>query len=310
MKLGPTLAAAAVGAVLLASTTACGSSSSATPSAGADAPRGSSLPNVKPDAAAVKLLPANLQKGGTITMAADLHYPPTSFLDDDNKTPIGYNVDIAKLLGEKLGLKVDVKNVAWDSLIPGLAAGRYDFTATNMSPTPERLKVLDMISYWSDGSSLVISKGNPLKLSITDTATLCGHKIAVTTGSTQQETYLPEISADCQTQGKPAVSAVVLPNVQAALTQLASKRIDGVFSDTPQVAWAAKKQPQAFELFPEQYKKKVGDNIVALGLPKNSPLVDALHAAMQSLMDDGAYKTALAKWGLAAGAIPTSELLK
>ena len=36
-------------------------------------------------------------------MAADLHYPPTSFLAEDNKTPIGYNVDIATLLGRRLG---------------------------------------------------------------------------------------------------------------------------------------------------------------------------------------------------------------
>ena len=55
-------------------------------------------------------------------MAADLHYPPTSFLAEDNKTPIGYNVDIATLLGETLGLEVEVKNVTWDGVIPGIAA--------------------------------------------------------------------------------------------------------------------------------------------------------------------------------------------
>ena len=134
-----------------------------------------------------------------------------------------------------------------------------------MSPTPERLQVLDMITYWSAGSSLVTSKGTPLKLSITDQMTLCGHKIAVVTGSTQAEKYLPQISGDCSAQGKPAVDTVVLPNVQGALTQLASKRIEGVFNDTSQLAWADKQQPQAFELFPQQYKKKVGNSIVALG---------------------------------------------
>ena len=46
-------------------------------------------------------------------MAADLHYPPTSFLAEDNKTPIGYNVDIAQLLGKKMGLKVKIKNVSF-----------------------------------------------------------------------------------------------------------------------------------------------------------------------------------------------------
>ena len=52
-------------------------------------------------------------------MAADLHYPPTSFLAEDNKTPIGYNVEIAQLLGKKMGLKVKIKNVSFDSVIPG-----------------------------------------------------------------------------------------------------------------------------------------------------------------------------------------------
>jgi polar amino acid transport system substrate-binding protein len=304
MRVGTSLAAAALGAVLLVTTSACGGADGA---ADRDAPAGS-LPDVEPDPEAVKLLPADLQEGGTITMAADLHYPPTSFLDKDNKTPVGYNVDIATLLGDALGLDVQVKNVTWDGVIPGIAAGRYDFTATNMTPTPERLEVLDMITYWAAGSSLIVEKGNPEDLSLTDQS-LCGKKISVMTGSTQQETYLPEISESCEANGEDAVEAVVLPNVQGALTQLASKRIEGVFSDTSQLAWAAKQQPQAFELLSPQYQKKEGNDIVALGLPKDSPLTPALHAAMQYLMDDGAYQAALDRWGLGAGAIPTSKVL-
>jgi polar amino acid transport system substrate-binding protein len=288
---------------------ACGGAAGGTSGGAGAAPTGS-VPAVQVDPAAVKLLPASVKERGTLTMAADLHYPPTSFLDTDNKTPIGYNVDIANLLAATLGLKVEVKNVSFDSVIPGIAAGRYDFTATNMSPTPERLKVLDMVTYWSAGSSLIAAKGNPAQLSLADQSTLCGHQIAVLSGSTQAEKYLPQISDDCQAAGKPAVDAVVLPNVQAALTQLASKRIEGVFSDTSQLGWAAKQQPQAFDLLPQQYKKKVGNSIVALGVAKNSPLAPALHAAMQSLMAGPAYKATLDKWGLGTGAISSSELLK
>ena len=199
--------------------------------------------------------------------------------------------------------------MTWDGVIPGIAARRYDFTATNMSPTAERLEVLDMVTYWAAGSSLIVTKGNPLDLSVADQST-CGKKISVMAGSTQQETYLPEISRTCEANGEDAVEAVVLPNVQGALTQLVSKRIDGVFSDTSQLAWAEKQQPQAFELVSPQYQKKEGNDIVALGLDKDSPLTPALHAAMQSLIDDGAYQAALDRWGLGAGAIPTSKVLK
>ena len=309
MRVGTNLASAALGAALLVAISACGGGASADDSPGADATPADTVPQVEPDPAAVKLLPADLQQGGTITMAADLNYPPTSFLDEDNTTPVGYNVDIAHLLGEKLGLTVNIENVSFDSVIPGLAGGRYDFTATNMSPTAERLEVLDMITYWSAGSSLAVSTGNPENLSLADQST-CGRKIAVMSGSTQAEIYLPEISEACESSGQAAAEAVVLPNVQAALTQLDSKRVDGVFYDTSSLAWAAKQQPQAFELLAPQYQKKQGDNIVALGLAKDSALTPALHAAMQSLMDDSAYQAALDRWNLGAGAIPTAKVLK
>ncbi len=93
-------------------------------------------------------------------------------------------------------------------------------------------------------------------------------------------------------------------------TQLSSKRVDAVFYDTPSLAWAAKQQPQAFELFPKQYVKKEGDDIVALGLEKGSPLTPALHAAMQSLIDGPEYKATLEKWGLGSGAIPSASVAK
>jgi polar amino acid transport system substrate-binding protein len=303
-------AAAGLGSLLLVATSACGGSEAASSdqSSGAKGSFKEIAAAVKPDAAAVELLPADVKEAGVVTMAADLHYPPTSFLAQDNKTPIGYNVDIATLLGKKLGLEVEVKNVTWDNVIPGIASGRYDFTATNMTPTPERLEVLDMVTYWAAGSSLIVAKGNPLGLSLADES-ICGKKIVVITGSSQQQDYLPLISEDCEAAGQEPVEGVALGNVEGALTQLVAKRIDGVFSDTSQLAWAAKQQPQAFELLSPQYVKEEGDDIVALGLPKDSPLTPALHAAMQSLMDSPAYQATLDRWGLGAGAIDTSEAL-
>jgi polar amino acid transport system substrate-binding protein len=303
-------AATGLGSLLLVATSACGGTEAASSdeSSGAKGSFKEIVAAVEPDPAAVALLPADLKEAGVITMAADLHYPPTSFLAQDNKTPIGYNVDIATLLGKTLGLEVEVKNVTWDNVIPGIASGRYDFTATNMTPTPERLEVLDMVTYWAAGSSLIVETGNPLGLSLADES-ICGKKIAVMTGSSQQQDYLPLISENCEAAGQEPVEGVVLGNVEGALTQLVAKRLDGVFSDTSQLAWAAKQQPQSFELLAPQYQKEEGDDIVALGLPKNSPLTPALHAAMQSLMDSPAYQATLDRWGLGAGAIDTSEAL-
>ena len=307
------IALAAIACIALGVTAGCASSGG---DGSASSPSGTGTPGtvgdistgVSPDPAAVKLLPASATAKGTITIALDLEYPPTSFLSS-SKEPEGFNVDIARLLAAKLGLKLQIENVSFDTIIPGLTGGRYDFTASDMSATAARLKVLDMINYWADGSSLGVKNGNPQNLDI-NTTSICGKSIAVMTGTTQQETYLPALSKNCTANGKPAVNAVVLPNVNAALTQLSSGRIDGIFYDTPSLAYAAQQHGGIFSLIPDQYAKpaSLGTSLVAIGLPKNSPLTKAMQVAMQSVIDSPLYLKALNNWGLGAGAIKTASI--
>ena len=260
---------------------------------------------VQPDTAAVKLLPQSYKDKGELTVAMDLHYPPTTFLADDNSTPIGLNPDVARLVAKKLGLKLKFENTSFDTIIPGIDGGRYDFTVTTMSPTAERLKVLDMIDYFNSGLSVAISAGNPLNISNDD---MCGRNIAVTKGSNAQLKHLPNISEwTCTSKGKPAINAVTLPNVQEALTQLASKRIDGILYDTPSLVWADQQQPNTFTILSPQVDTR-SDNVAAIGLKKGSPLTPALQKATQSVLESPEYKKSLGNWGLESGAITEAKL--
>jgi polar amino acid transport system substrate-binding protein len=260
---------------------------------------------VQPDPNAVALLPASYKENGELTVAMDLHYPPTTFLADDNTTPIGLNPDIARLVAKKLGLKLNFVNTSFDTIIPGIEGGRYDFTATSMSPTAERLKVLDMIDYFNAGVSVAVAAGNPLGLSNDN---LCGRNIAVTKGSNAQLKHLPNISEwTCTSQGKPAIHGITLPNVQEALTQLASKRVDGVFYDTPALVWAQKQQPNAIAVLTPQVDTRT-DHIVTVALKKGSPLTPALHAAVQSVLVSPEYQKSLSTWGLTDGAVTDAKL--
>jgi polar amino acid transport system substrate-binding protein len=297
---------AAAFAVLL-TLSACGNAAGSTPAA--ETSKSSDTTDistgVQPDPAAVKLLPQSVKDKGELSVAMDLHYPPTTFLAADNKTPIGLNPDIARLLAAKLGLKLQFDNVVFDTIIPGIQGGRYDFTVTTMGVTPERLKVLDMIDYFTDGNSVAVAANNPLKISDDD---MCGRNIAVTAGSTAQLTHLPNLSQwDCTSKGKPAINAVTLPNVQDALTQLASKRVDGVFYDTPSLVWAAKQQPSAFTVLTPQVDTHTND-VVAIGLKKGSSLTPALQTAMQSVLDSPEYKKSLANWDVSDGAVTEAKL--
>jgi polar amino acid transport system substrate-binding protein len=297
---------AAAGLAALFTLSACGGA--ATGNSSPDSSKTSNTTDisegVQPDAAAVALLPQSFKDKGELTVAMDLHYPPTTFLAEDNTTPIGLNPDIARLVAKKLGLKLKFVDTKFDTIIPGLDGGRYDFTATTMSKTEERLKVLDMIDYFKAGNSVAAAAGNPQKLTV---ETLCGKNIAVTQGSTGQLKRLPALNEQtCTSKGQPAINAVTLPNVQEALTQLHSKRIDGILYDTTSLGWAEKQQPGSFTIIG---RVNVGSSdLTAVGLKKGSPLTPAMQAALQSVLQMPEYKASLENWGLQSGAITDAKL--
>ncbi len=297
---------AAAGLAVLLALTACGGTAS-----GEQAPDSSKTSNtadisegIQPDEAAVKLLPQSFKDKGELTVAMDLHYPPTTFLADDNVTPIGLNPDIARLVAKKLGLKLKFVDTKFDTIVPGLDGGRFDFTATTMSKTDERLKVLDMIDYFRAGTSVAAASGNPLNLTV---ETLCGKNIAVTQGSTGQLKRLPALNEQtCTSKGQPAINAVTLPNIQEALTQLHSKRIDGILYDTTSLGWAEKQQPGSFTILG---RVNVGSSdLTGVGLKKGSSLTPALQAALQSVLQTPEYKKSLQTWGLESGAVTDAKL--
>jgi polar amino acid transport system substrate-binding protein len=257
---------------------------------------------VQPDAKAVKLLPAAVKAKGTISVAMDLTSPPTSFMASDNKTPIGFNPDFSRLIAAKLGLKLQINNVKFDTIITGLQAGRYDFTASTMGATRDRLKVLDMVDYFKAGTGVSVPYGNPQGLT---THTLCGHRVAVQSGSTAELQWLPQLSKqDCTSKGKPAIKAVTLPSVNDALTQLVSKRIDAVMYDFTGLQWAVTQQPKTFEVL----KPMVATKTVTVALKKDSPLTPAVKAAIQSIIDSPKYAEALGRWGFQDLGIKTAAM--
>lgn len=257
---------------------------------------------MKPDQNAVKLLPAAVKAKGTLSVAMDLSYPPTTFMASDNRTPIGFNPDMARLIAAELGLKLQINNVKFDTIITGLQADRYDFTASTMGATSDRLKVLDMVDYVNSGTGVSVPYGNPQKLS---THTLCGHRVAVPSGSTAELQWLPQLSEqDCTSKGKAAIKSVSLPSVNDALTQLVSKRIDAVMYDFISLEWAAAQQPKTFDVL----KPLVATKPATVALKKDSPLTPAVKAALQSIIDDPKYTQALGRWGLKDLGIKTAAM--
>jgi polar amino acid transport system substrate-binding protein len=286
--------ATAAGALLLGTAllaTACASNPANSSSSGA-----SSSASAGSDPKS--LVPSAIKAKGTLVVAADASYAPNEFFDTDGKTIIGMDADLAKAIGQELGLNVTLQNVTFDSIIPGMAAGKYDLGMSSFTDTKAREQTVDFVTYFSAGSSLMVKTGNPENLSTSDTS-LCGKKIAVEKGTTQEQTDIPADNQKCTAAGKPAITPLSFDDQNGANLALSSGRADGVLADSPVAAYAAKQSNGQFMIVGQPY----GTAPYGIAIPKGNGMAQAVLAAVKALMAHGTYNQILTKWGIQSGAI-------
>lgn len=288
----PRLAATAIVASAALGLAACGSSSSTNTTS---TPTGTAAAAGK-NAKIAAEVPAAVKSKGTLKVAADATYAPNEFIAPDGKTVQGMDADLAKALATTMGLKADVVNATFDSIIPGLASGKYDLGMSSFTDTKEREKTVDFVTYFSAGTSFFVkAQGGP---TINGLADLCGHKVAVEKGTTQADDATAQ-SKKCKAAGKAGVNVLVFPDQNGANLALSSGRADVGMADSPPADYQVKKSNGQFKLVGEPY----GTAPYGIAIPKGNgmakPVLDALKAAMA----DGTYMTILKKWGIQDGAI-------
>ncbi len=268
-------------------------------------PTGTSDPTVASsvDQAAVALLPADVKDKGVLTVAMDASYPPFQFFDTDNKTIIGFDVDLSNALAAKLGLEAKQVNAGFDTILPGLAAKKYDIGESAFSVTPERAKTVDFVNYLRNGSGIAVKAGNPLGLEM-DPSMFCGRAIAAQKGSTQGIEQLPQISKDCVAAGQKPVDVLLFPSQNDANLAVTSGRADAVMADSIALSTLAEQSNGQFEMAPG---KDYDSALMGIALPKGSALTPALQAAVDAVYADGKFAQIVAKWGLPDSAMLDSE---
>ncbi|AXI79407.1 ABC transporter substrate-binding protein [Peterkaempfera bronchialis] len=292
----------ATGAVLAAGSltlTACGSDGSSTGSA----PNPSvSVNSAAPDNSLASLLPADVKSSGKLVVGSDASYAPNEFKDDKGNI-VGMDVDLAEAIAAKLGLKAEVQNSKFTAIIPGIASNKFNVGMSSFTDSKQREQEVDMVTYFSAGTSVAVKAGNPDKINPDD---LCGKKVAVQTGTVQADEIKDTRNPACKKAGKPTI-----PNdghkydLQTDVnTALFSGRDQVMMADSPVVDYAIKQSNGQLEKIGETYDTAPYGIVVA----KGSPLGKAIQGALEALMADGTYKQILQKWGVEAGAIDTSVI--
>jgi polar amino acid transport system substrate-binding protein len=241
-------------------------------------------------------VPAKIKSKGTLTVAADATYAPNEFIGANGKTVEGMDPDLGAALAQVMGLKAKFVNATFDTIIPGLASGKYDLGMSSFTDTKAREKVVDFVTYFLAGTSFYVkANGGP---TINTLADLCGHSVGVERGTTQATDATAQ-NSKCKAAGKAGVGVHVYPDQNAANLAISSGRQQVGMADSPVAAYIVKKSNGQFKLTGKPYNAAP----YGIAIPKGNGMAKPVLGALKVLMSDGTYKTILTRWGLQKGAI-------
>lgn len=223
---------------------------------------------------------ASVKEKGKITMAMSGQYPPFNFVDDKN-TLTGFDVEIGNEVAKRIGVAGEPLTTAWDGIIAGLLAKKYELICGSMAITPERLKAIDFSApYYRSGAQLFVKKDSSVK----SVADLKGKKVGVTLGTTYEQWVRDNIvDADIRTY----------KGVPDMILEVSTGRIDGFISDKIVGALAIKDKDAQIALAGDLlYEEKMG---IAMR-QGNSDLKQSIDSALQAMLDDGTYHDISMKW--------------
>ena len=148
----------------------------------------------------------SVQKAGELVIASSPDFPPFESLSSDGSVD-GIEIEICNLICEKLGVKLKIEQVDFDSVLPGVQAGKFNMGVSGISVTEKRQKnVLFTDPYCLAAQAIVVTEGSPIACK----ADLTGKAVSVQTGTTA-ETY-------CMEQGHSVSSFAANSDAEAALT--------------------------------------------------------------------------------------------
>jgi len=190
-------------------------------------------------------------KTKTMVQVVDQNYPPFSFLNDKNEMD-GFDIDVAKEVAKRLGVKLKVETPAWEVVTAGHWQGRFDVCICSMTPSKERGEVLDFVTvYYNTPAVLVVSADNKTAKSITD---LNGKKLGAEAGASYEKYLNKALEIEC---GKPIdfpfkdIQVAPYETEELAFQDLAlggGKRLDGVVGNLVSIKPRVDKSPDKFRI--------------------------------------------------------------
>lgn len=217
-----------------------------------------------------------------LKVGTDAGFAPFEFQDEKSKEYVGFDMDLIKALGKQMGYEVQIQNMNFDGLIPGLEVNSIDAVASGMTITEARKQKVNFTKpYYQAGLTIVVKNENNTIKNFKD---LEGKKIAVQIGTTGAA------------EAKKIKDAQVreFNNAPEAFMELKAGGVDAVVNDKPvneyYIAQSGSKDAKAVgePLQAEEYGIAVAK--------KNTELAGKLDKALDELKKNGEYEKIYVKW--------------
>jgi serine/threonine protein kinase len=250
-------------------------------------------PMIGDPAAIAATVPAAIRATGKLVVGINEPYPPAEFRDADGHL-IGFDVDLMNAVAKVLGLNVEYRETAFESIIPSVQGKAFDVGLSSFTDTKQREASADFVTYFQAGTQWAQRPGSPVNPN-----NACGLRVGVQSRTIQDTEELPVKSKACVAVGSPPIVTIDYDSQDDVTAALVAGDLEAMSADSPVTGYAVNRNDGALEAAGEVF------NAAPYGWPvaKGSPLGESLRQALMHLIASGEYRTIMTKWGVEAGMI-------
>jgi len=214
----------------------------------------------------------------TLVMATNAEFPPYEFHEGD--AIVGIDAEVAQAIADKLGMELKIEDVSFDSIIPGVQAGKYDMGMAGMTVTDERLESVNFSTSYAKGVQSVIVPEDSDIATIDD---ISGKKIGVQTSTTGDIYATGDYGEENITR---------YDNGAVAVQALLSGKVDCVIIDNePAKSYVAANE--GLKILETAYAEE--DYAICFN-KENTELQEKVNGALEELIADGTLQTIVDKY--------------
>lgn len=215
---------------------------------------------------------------GKLIMATNAEFPPYEYYDGDKI--VGIDAEVAQLLADKLGLELEIKDIDFNSIVPGVQSNKYDIGMAGMTVTEDRLKKVSFSDSYATGVQVVIVPENSDIKGLED---LEGKMIGV------QEATTGDIYASDEFGDE---NVTKYQNGALAVEGLKTGKVDCVIIDNePAKAYVAANE--GLKILETEYA--VEDYAICVN-KENTELLEKINKAMDELIESGEFQKVVDKY--------------